>query len=436
VLSHTAYVSDGGPRFYLALSPIDPDAHAAFVLINIKPGGDHKRVVHHIRDYLLAHFPKVRPEVKQLSLGTGETGIVKIRLIGPNADNLFQAAERVKSGFRAIPGTIDIKQDWGNLTRKVIVRVDQNRARRAGVTSEEIAYSLNDFLSGSSVTNFRQEDVSIPVMLRALESERFNLDRVRTINVYSASRGTNVPLLQISDFELHWQYGQIKRRDLERTVTVSAKHPTYFASELLDRILPTLDDLDLPAGFRVEIGGEVEDAARAQAALFYYLPHCLIAIILLLIWQFNSVRKPLIIALTIPLAMIGGVVGLLITGSPFSFTSTLGFLSLAGIIINNAIVLIDRINLELEAEASLYEAVVTAAVKRLRPILMTTLTTVLGLLPLIFFGGDLWFGMANVIAFGLAMGTVMTLGAVPVLYTILYKTPIRQSTTSGEVAGS
>jgi multidrug efflux pump subunit AcrB len=239
--------------------------------------------------------------------------------------------------------------------------------------------------------------------------------------IYSEARQMAVPLLQIADFDVVWEYGSIQRRDLERTVTVSARHPVRTARELAEALQPALDALELPAGYQLEQGGEIESSEEANSALFSSVPLCAAAIAMLLVWQFNSVRRPLIILLTIPLSLVGAVVGLVLTQAPFGFMATLGLLSLAGIIINNAIVLIDRIDLEIGRGVAPYEAVVGAALKRLRPILMTTLTTVFGLLPLMLFGGPLWFGMAVVIAAGLAGGTVLTLGVVPVLYSLFFR---------------
>ncbi|MDQ2696096.1 MAG: efflux RND transporter permease subunit [Pseudomonadota bacterium] len=421
VAGHIAYVGQGGPRFYLSLAPIDPDTHAAFVLVDLKPGSDREALMRRTREALLAHFPEVRGEVKQLSIGPTEEGLVEIRIAGADAAVLEAASENLKAALRAVPGTLAIKDDWGNKVRKAVVNVDQARARRAGVTSEEIAQSLNSLLSGTEVTDLRQGDQSIPVLIRAGESDRDNLDRLRTATVYSSASGHNVPLLQVADFELIWQDGEIVRRNLERTRTVAARNEVLFARDLLAAVQPAVDALALPPGYRIEIGGELESSREARGALFQFLPACGFAIFVLMVWQFNSIRKPLIIFLTIPLAMIGAIVGLLATGAVFGFMAMLGFLSLAGIVINNAIVLIDRIDLELAEGATPYDAVLNASVKRLRPILMTTLTTVLGLLPLIFFGGEMWFGMANAIAFGLGIGTFMTLGAVPALYALLYR---------------
>ena len=181
-----------------------------------------------------------------------------------------------------------------------------------------------------------------------------------------------------------------------------------------------VEAIDLPEGYRIEFGGEVEGSKEANNALLSKMPIALIGIALLLIWQFNSIRRPVIIMLTIPLILIGATIGLLMTGAFFSFTAMLGLFSLAGIIINNGIVLIDRIDSECENGLSVYDATMNACMSRMRPILMTTLTTVLGLIPMMLFGGALWYPMSVVIIFGLSVSSILTLGFVPVLYVMFF----------------
>ncbi len=435
ILDHIAYVGSGGPRFYLALNPRDPAPHRAFILANLKPGTDPAVPVARARRYLADHFPELEGRPKAFWLGPTEIGTVEVRFSGPDADRLYLLARRTKEALRAIPGTIDIRDDWENRVVKMRVEIDQAKARRAGLTSQEIANSINGLLSGIEVTDFREGDETIPIVLRGVAAERFNLDRVRTLSVYSASRGTNVPLLQVADFHGVFQYGTIRRRDLERTITVSAKHEWLQAAELVERLRPVLAGFDLPDGYAVEFGGEVEKSAEAQSALAANAHVALAAILIVLMWQFNSLRRTAIILLTIPLSLIGAVIGLLATDSLFGFMAILGLASLAGIIINNAIVLIERIDRERELGRDAFDAILWAAAKRLRPIVMTTLTTILGLLPLILLGGKLFYAMANVIAFGLGVGTVLTLGVVPVLYSLFFRVPVGARGGGGEDAG-
>ncbi len=423
VIDHIAYVGYGGPRFVLNLSPPDAASHRAFVLVNTRPGIDLEAQIRRTREHLLAGYPEVRAQVKKLALGPSDPGTVEVRLVGPDRDRLFEDGRRVEGIFRQAEGVVDIRSDWENRTRKVRVEIDQATARRIGISSEEIGRTLTAMFDGTAVTEYREGDEIIPVVVRSDLEGRRRLDQLATMSVYSSATGRSVPLLQLATFDLFWQFGSIERRDLERTLTVSARSTRLTAEELARAIQPGLDALDLPFGFRAEVAGELEDAAEAQEALMSSVPICAALIVVLLVWQFNSVRRPLIIFLTIPLALIGSVAGMLVTRAEFGFMAMLGLLSLAGIIINNAIVLIDRIDLEVAAGRTPSEAVVSASLQRLRPILMTTLTTILGLLPLILFGGPLWFAMAIVIASGLGMGTVLTLGVVPVLYSIFMGVP-------------
>ncbi|MCB2100089.1 MAG: efflux RND transporter permease subunit [Rhodobacterales bacterium] len=418
-----AYVGGGGPRFYLTLSPIDPDPHRAFITVTTGRGGDVPAAMARVRAHLLDRHPEARAQVKAMSLGASESGLVEIRLVGPDAGALTAASARLQDGLRAMAGARDIRDDWENRVVKVTVQVDQGRARRAGVTSTEVAQSLNTYLDGMAVTDYREGDLVIPVVLRGLEAERGTLSGLADINVHTAA-GTTVPLPQIASFTGEFAHGRIKRRDLERTVTVQVKHQALKAAPLFAQMEPLLAGLDLPPGHRWEVGGELEDSAEAQANLFATLPHCLALIAVLLVWQFNSFRRPAIILATIPLAFLGAVVGMLALNAPFGFMSILGLFSLAGIIINNGIVLIDRVD-GLRAEGLAPDkAVVEAALARFRPILMTTLTTILGLLPLIVSHDPLFYGLAAVIAFGLLLGTALTLGLVPVLYTLLFRVKV------------
>jgi multidrug efflux pump subunit AcrB len=226
--------------------------------------------------------------------------------------------------------------------------------------------------------------------------------------------------MQVAEFQGVVEPYLIRRFNQQRAITVSAVDPALQAAELYAQIRPALAALEVPKGFTVGVEGELKDSGEANRALFKYMPHCLAAIVALLIWQFNSFRRPLIIVLTIPLIVIGAALGLLVAGAYFDFVAMLGLVSLAGIIINNAIVMIDRIDGERKSGKPLKQVVVDACLLRARPILMTTLTTVCGLLPLLLLGGEFWYAMSAVIIGGLLVGTVLTLGVVPVLYSLAF----------------
>jgi len=423
ITSHVAYVGSGGPRFFLALSPVDPDPHRGFVLVNTNTVDEVGPLITRVNAFLDSNIPGARADAKRMWFGGTEPGVVAIRLIGPDGNVLADRAERLVTEFQDIPGTVGIEDDWENRILALTVRVDQTRARRAGVTSTDVATALETTFSGTAISDYREGDKTIPIVLRGDETLRYSLSGLQRVQVYAPEQNDYVALDQVATFDAEWRFGRVKRRDQQRTLTVEARNPALPAPVLLDAIMPAIETLELPAGYRYEIGGEVEDQAEANEKLFGMLPISLAGIIVLLVGQFNSFRKGAIIMATIPLILIGGTLGLVVMNAPYGFMVLLGFFSLAGILINNGIVLIDRIQIEEDAGRERLDAVATACLARLRPILMATLTTVLGLIPLILFGGALFYGMASAIAFGLIVATLFTLGFVPALYTILFRIP-------------
>ena len=228
------------------------------------------------------------------------------------------------------------------------------------------------------------------------------------------------------------------RRNLVRTLTVTGRHPSLTASEMIATLAPQVAQIKLPAGYRIELGGEIEDSAEANQSLLQFMPHALIMILLLFVWQFNSFRKLFIVVASVPFVLIGAALALLLSGYPFGFIATFGLLALAGIIVNNAVLLLERIEAELATGLSRREAVVSAAVMRLRPIVMTKLTCIVGLVPLMLFGGPLWTSMAITMIGGLALGTLVTLGLIPILYDVLFalRGPFAPKTPGGAPHGS
>ena len=296
--------------------------------------------------------------------------------------------------------------------------IDQTRARRAGVTNAEIAASLQAVLEGDTATVLREGDEEIPITGRARAQERLSADRLVTTNVFAPRSGTAVPLVQIATIRPENTFSVISRREYAPTVTVSAVNMESTAVELETAVKPRIDEIvrELGSGFSWEWGGETESQSRAQVALFAFVPMAIFGVLICLVGQFNSVRKPIVVLLTVPLAFTGVAIGLLVANGHNSFMALLGILSLVGIVVNNAIVMLEQIDVEQESGLVPYEAIVKACLERLRPILMTALTTILGMMPIIISRDPLFYDMAVTIAFGLAFATVVTLGLAPVLY--------------------
>ncbi|MCK5500257.1 MAG: efflux RND transporter permease subunit, partial [Tritonibacter mobilis] len=351
---------------------------------------------------------------------------------GDDIDKLYEIMTPIKEKLLSISGVRDVNDDWGPKRKKLVIDIDQDRARRAGVTNSDVATSLNTGLSGLRLTEYREGNDSIPVELRSEAADRENMNKLDGLTVYAQGSSKSVPLKQVADIELVWEEAIIKRRDRARTITVRTLHlPGVTATEVSSAFLPWIEEesKNWPVGYSYEMGGEMETSTKANKSIVEKLPISGILIFLLLVAQFNNVRKTAIILLTIPLGLIGVTFGLLVANSIFGFMTILGIISLAGIIINNAIVLIDRINIELDENGrSPAEAVIEACQQRLRPIILTTCTTVGGMLPLWISRDPMFETMAVAIIFGLLFATVLTLIIVPVLYSLFFGVKYDQET--------
>jgi len=417
------YAGYGGPRFYLSHTPEDAAPDTGFILATLPAGSNADTAVRRIRQALGQRFPDARTQVKTLWLGPVEQGLINLRVTGPDAKQLAAIGTKMQAIFREAGPMAELKDDWRNKVEYLDVIIDQDRARRAGVSRKDIVRSLEGFFDGLQATSLREGRDRIPIVFRGAPQDSKQLDRLRSVNVYPDRGEQTVPLEQVADFDLGWRYAERHRRNLEPTLTVSAKSTHLKAASLWQRVKPEIEAMDMPAGYSWELGGELEKAREARSALFAFMPVALGIMAVILVWQFNSVRRTAIIALAIPLSLIGAVSGLHAAGAVFGFTTILGLLSLFGIIINNGIVMLSRID-DLAAETGdSGSAIIDGAGERLRPILMTTLTTSLGLLPLMLFGGEMWYGLTVAIAAGLLGGTILTLVVVPCLYAAFLRIP-------------
>ncbi len=429
VVNWVTFIGNGGPKFALGYNPGLQSPEVAIFLINATSRPLVDELIVELEEFADNSFSDLRATIRPLSNGPPAWPPVEVRLSGRDTDKLFDIVEKVKDRLAETPGTRQINDDWGPRTKKLSVEVDEVRARLAGVTHQDIAISLQTFFDGFKTTDFREDDQLIPITLRSVAAERNNVDKLETINVYSQAQGTSVPLKQVADVHVVWEPAHVIRRGRLRTVAVeSGLDPGRTADEIVGGLLPWLEEEreSWGPGYSYEIGGTVESSGSANESIGAKLPIAGLIIVLLLVAQFNSMRRPAIILLTIPLGLIGVVLGLLVARSYFGFMTLLGVISLAGIVINNAIVLLDRIRIEIEDNGlEPARAILESAQRRLRPILLTTLTTALGMLPLLFGGGAMWEPMAIAIIFGLLFATVLTLGAVPILYALFFRVTYR-----------
>jgi multidrug efflux pump subunit AcrB len=420
VTGNVAYVASGGPRFFLALQPPDPLPHSAFFVVNVQDYAQLPAVMARAEEFMATRLPEARGRCETLFLGASPIGTVETRITGPDIRTLQVLAGEVMDRYRGVEGIVGLRSDWENPILSIRVEIDQDLASRAGLSSQTMARTLSSVLDGYTVTDYREGENVIPVVIRS-GSGGADLEALRAIEFLSETTSKPVPLQQVARLEGVVEPSQIRRLDQTRTVTIAAKHPHMGAAELYARLAPDLAAVDLPPGYTLGPAGEIADAAESQGELFRYAPHCLLAMLVLLLYQFDSFRNTALVMSTIPLILVGSILGLFVFRAHFEFPALLGIFSLAGILINNSIVMIDRINQERAAGLGVDEAAVSAAIFRVRPIIITTTTTVVGLLPLALLGGEFWYSMSIVIMCGLAVGTLLTLGFVPVAYSLMYR---------------
>lgn len=424
VTNWITYIGNGGPRFLLTHNPKPTSSNYAFMVVNTTSYILVDEIMTKVERYAFDNFPDLLVKVRKIENGAPIANPVEFRLKGLDSKELFKIVDKLKEQMLTVPGLKGISDDWGLPIKKFQININQTRARSAGVSSKDIAISLQTGLSGLELTQYREGDLTIPVMMRTQATDRQDLGKLEALAVYAQSTGTSVPLKQVADIGVVWQPAKILRRDRLKTVTVGAQiDESITAAQAFEQLTPWLEkeQVKWPFGYSFELGGESETSGKANTSISDKLPIAGFIIVLLLVGQFNSIRKSIIILSTIPLGIIGVVAGLILGKSYFGFMTLLGIISLSGIVINNAIVLLERITVELEIMPNdPIRAIVEAAQKRMRPIVLTTATTVFGMVPLYLGGGEFWEPMAISIIGGLMISTMFTLGFVPVLYALLF----------------
>ena len=418
VTGQVIYVADGGPRFILGLNPPAPTLNRAYAVINLAPDADLAQATRHIDGVVRARFPEARFDTKRFFLGAAETGVAVFRFIGPDRALLADAAQTLQAKLEAMPGMVRVRSNMEMPVTKLIVSVDQAKVAAAGLSASAVYGAINGIQDGTIASVIRDGDREIPVIVRADRGDRATVERLASLPVGPAAKG--ISLGSVASIRYAHQDSLLARRNLLPMVEVTARHADLTAQGVRDAVDDTIAGLKLPAGHRIEMGGEIEESAKANSGLAAYAPLALVGMLLLFLWQFGSVRKAGIVIASMPFVAIGATIGLAITGQPMSFSATIGLLALMGIIVNNAVLLLGRIDEDRRAGTPFATAIAHAAEMRLRPIVMTKLTCIAGLVPLYLFGGDLWRPMAAAMMGGLALGTLITLVLIPALYVIAF----------------
>jgi multidrug efflux pump subunit AcrB len=416
-----AFSGSSGPRFFYNLNENPRAPHIGRVVVETRRLEDLDTLIHWVRHQAAQRWPEVQIVARRLAQGPPAPAPVELRIIGSDRAHLARYAEDVTALLREIPGTIDVRHNLGIGIPSLKVEFNDAVADARGLSRERLAQALAQQTQGLVIGSFRAGEDPVPIVLRSKEGSKFSLDQLLAVNAY-AGPNRAIPVMDASRAQMEWQAAVIHHHNLEPVVTVFSELEdgvTY--SEVFDEIDRRLPALEKPAGVRVVPGGNQESSGEANTALFKTLPIGIILLLFFLLLQFNSFRRVLIVLVTVPLAFAGVVPGLLLTGYTFGFMALLGVITLVGIVVNNAIVLIDVIDSNLANGMNSSDAVIEAVARRTRPILLTTLTTVAGLLPLTMTSSTLWPPMAWSIISGLLAATILTLGVVPTLSNWLLK---------------
>ncbi|KAB7696476.1 efflux RND transporter permease subunit [Plesiomonas shigelloides] len=379
-------------------------------------------MVKEIESYIRAQYPDVRVQSKRIMFGPSNSSSIEARFIGADPEVLRNLADQTIQIFNTVPSADGVMHDWRERVQVIRPQYSQYLGSELGVDKREVDLALRLNFEGAPVGIYRDGSRLMPIMLQTPAEEHLNVEHLNDVMVWSNTQRTFIPIDNVvSEFTSEWEDPLIMRRDRKRTLTVMADPSSVSgetSAELLQQIKPKMDSLVLPQGYSLEWGGDYESTKNAQSGLLLSLPVAFVIMFIITVLMFSSLKNAVAIWLTVPLAMIGVTFGFLLTGIPFGFMALIGLLSLSGMLIRNGIVLVEEIGLQ-RKEKPFKEAVIYAAASRMRPILLTAFTTVLGLIPLL---SDAFFqSMAVVIMFGLGFATVLTLLILPVIYSCFNK---------------
>ena len=423
----SAFIGEGAPRFYLPLDQQLRNQNFAQLLLMSKSIEARERLLVEIREVLARDFPDVRSKADRLFNGPPVGWPVQIRVTGPDRNEVRRLSVDVADVMRANPIIGSVHNDWLEPVPSLKLEIDQDRARALGVTSQSVRRTLQTTLSGLQIGEFREQDETIKVMLREPSNTRNLLSALNAIYVKTAD-GASVPLRQVANVRVMLEPGIQWRRDRLPSVTVRGVVPDGVQSpDITNAVFAQLKPLrdSLPAGYRIEMQGAVEESATSQTSINEKMPAMLLVILLLLMIQLQHFGKTVMVLATGPLGLIGAAAALLVFQAPFGFVAILGVIALAGIIMRNSVILVDQIQQDLTAGHDAVTAIVESAVRRFRPITLTAAAAVLALIPLA--REVFWAPMALAMMGGVIAGTVLTLTFLPALYALAFRVAMPKS---------
>jgi multidrug efflux pump subunit AcrB/outer membrane protein TolC len=435
-VSHLAgFVGQSSPRFYYNVNPQQPDPAYGQFIVNTKTVKGSTALVADLRKRLARLVPEGMVLVQELQQGAVMEAPVEFRISGDDHTKLKAIGEQIADILRTDPKAQFIHTDFRNDSPLVNVNVNTELANRLGITHMGVSNLLYGAFDGAPVSTFWEGDRAVDIVLRVDPAHRATFDDVRDTYVGSSITNGRVPLRAVADIDPAWQTSRIVRRNGVPTLTVRClAAPGKYASDILKEAMVKVKTIPLPPGYHLELGGEFSNQNETQPEMVVALSISLLAIFLILMLQFRNLIDPLVVMASIPLSLFGVVAGLLITRNTFGFTAFMGMISLCGIVVRNAIILVDYIKEKQHEGVALVEAATLAGERRLRPIFLTTMAAAVGVTPMILSGSKMWSPLASVLAVGLIFSMFFTLLVVPVIYVMVYRE--RKSTGTSTAVGT
>lgn len=420
VESYTSYVANGSPRFYLPLDQIFPQTNVAQIVVLPVDLKAREKLRGIINQKFATDFPEVRGRVRYLPSGPPVPYPVQFRVSGTEPSKVREIADKVKDIMRDNPNTVGVNDNWNESVKVLRLDLDQDKLRALGVTSETVMRAANTILSGAVIGQYREKNRLIDIQIKQPLEERVTIDKLNDTNLPTASGGY-VPLSQVARAQFVWEPGIIWRENREWAITVQSdvvdgiQGPTVSS-----QILPQLNEIksSLPIGYNISLAGAAADSSKAQDSIVANVPLVVFIIFTLLMLQLKSFSRSLLVFMTGPLGIAGAALALLVLHRPFGFVAQLGVIALFGMIIRNSVILIDQIETDIASGTAPWDAVVEAAVRRFRPIILTAAAAVLAMIPLS--GSIFWGPMAVAIMGGLIVATGLTLLFLPALYALCF----------------
>ncbi|SKC52088.1 efflux RND transporter permease subunit [Ohtaekwangia koreensis] len=416
VTSYATFTGTSAPRFYYNFTPEFPTSNYALILVNTTSEATSEELAEELTTKVRRIAADGTFFVKLMQQGSSLSAPVEVRIIGEDITRLKEIRNDVRKILKATPGSLFVRDDFSEDHYGIGLELNEE-ARRLGFTTSSVAQSVFTGFNGAPISTLYEGSTPVDIVLRLDENNRQNTSDLQNIYLTSPVTGAELPLRQIATLVPQWQSGKIMHRNGVRALTVQSEtQPGILPAELLEAIKLKIEKLMLPAGYRIEYGGEEANKDEVLVEMVTALLISLVLIFLILLFQFKNIKETIIVMLTIPLSLFGAILGLVVTGNNFSFTAFIGLIALSGIVVRNAIILVDYTNILLRQGMDIKTAAIESAKRRLRPIFLTAMAAAIGVLPMIISQSGMWAPLASVLAFGVVWSMVMALLTVPILY--------------------